>query len=238
MNVENDAWSFWPRLDVSRFCFDHSSQQVLQKRGLLENHSTIHAVICVKRSICIGFSSDQHKAHQLLSLLHKVKVMCDAGRDAMGPQPQLPVSNTCPVQTHLLHVEYLLSDVSMYSFAFCLPGNLLQNLQRHQFQHPHIPKFLAIVKSQSLLAGLWPCTGIFVCQCNKCESQFWTQPHTFFSNHEWWMWQRSSGDAAKPSSDIGACTSALWLLGTSRAVWILQVPCSTICNRAVFVGPA
>ena len=75
------------------------------KKELLEYRSAVHPVFCVKLSICIGFNSDQHKAHQLLTLLHKVKVMCDAGRDAMGPQPQLPLSNTCPAQTHVQYVD-------------------------------------------------------------------------------------------------------------------------------------
>lgn len=41
----------------------------------------------------------------------------------------------------------------MDSFAFSLLGNLLQNFQGPPFQHPYIAKFLAIVKSQSLLAS-------------------------------------------------------------------------------------
>ena len=102
--------------------------------------------------------------------------MCDAGRDAMWPQPQLPVSSTCPVQTHLQHVEQLLSDVSLNSFAFALLESLLQSFQGHQkqfwFQHPYVAKLRAIVKCQSLVAGLWPWTGIFVCECSNRESQF------------------------------------------------------------------
>ena len=41
----------------------------------------------------------------------------------------------------------------MDSFAFSLLGILLQNFQGPPFQHPYIAKFLAIVKSQSLLAS-------------------------------------------------------------------------------------